>query len=109
MKKKTTINLDKNSLIFGIKHGKRDKYIENIIKDRTKKLKIYLNQLRTFSKQEIIELLELISLPVGDWETKKPDISFEQRKALIALWHEMKATGSTPEKLITYLDGQNNE
>ena len=111
MKKKTTVMLEHDSYIFLIKHGKRNAYIEKLIKERLEKLKSSFFFLRrTFDNSEIAELTEAISLPVGKWERdiKRYHRSDMHKAAVISLWEEMSRTGMKANELIAVLDEMGN-
>jgi len=99
MKKKTSITLDNNSYLFQMKHGKRNEYMKKLIKNRLIGLRAMLFFLRSkLGEKEIIELLESMSEPAGQWVTF--NISRRQRQALASLWDEMTNTGIKAEDLL---------
>lgn len=106
MKKRTSVNIS-NEYFFLIKHGKRNEYVEKLIKERMENLKSVLGVLRKgFSddKDEIINLVKLASIPALSWEKSTPkDLSDLHREALIILWEETSATGIEPTELIDIL------
>ena len=105
MNKKTSISLDKNCYLFAVKYGKRNEYVKKLIEDKIKKIGDSLFFLRQkYGKDEIVELIENISLPVGKWEKKSGDISPVHKADLVVLWEETILTGLTAKELLETLD-----
>lgn len=107
MSKKTSITLDENSYLFLIKHGKRNEYVEKLIKKRFQKLRSFLFFLKDrYEEKDISELLEDISLPVYFWEKKNRNIQPALKDALLGLWEEVADTGITPNELLAILNNE---
>lgn len=110
MKKKTSITLNQDSYLFAVKHGKRNEYIEKLLKDRRNELKHLFNFLnKSFSEEDIFLLLQAISMPAARWEKMYKTVSKVHKAALVSLWEETFLTGIKNDELIELLSGRGNE